>query len=143
MKYRVIFFMVFALFISFLSCSKNDGSRIPEAFVDYRTTVMDFDSRKDENDIVLVNGQGVAGLIICKVGQYSYVAYDRCSSVNPEKRCAVVPDNRFTATDPCSGAMFSLIDGAPAKAPAERNLKRYNVRVSNNFNILVSNDYGN
>lgn len=135
--------ILLVFFITLLSCGKDNGSRIPEVFVDYKTTVLEFDLNSDQNDVLLVQGHGVAGLIICKLAPGSYKAYDRCSSVNPEKKCAVVPDNGFTATDGCSGAMFSLQDGSPVKAPAVRGLKEYRVQVINNFNILVSNDYGN
>jgi nitrite reductase/ring-hydroxylating ferredoxin subunit len=68
-----------------------------------------------------------------------YVAYDRCSTVNPEKRCAVVLDEgAFTVSDPCSGAKFLLEDGSPAKAPATLTLKEYRVRVAGNT-IQVTN----
>lgn len=123
-----------------LSCGKDDGKRISEVFVDYRTTITEFDINSDQYDVLVVDGHGVAGLIIYKSGQNSYKAYDRCSSVDPEKKCKVEHNSSFTATDPCSGAMFSLQDGSPVKAPAVRSLKQYRVQVINNFNIRVSND---
>ena len=135
--------LLLVLLCTLLSCGKDRGSRIPEVFVDYRITVQDFENGKGEYDIMFVDGYGVAGLLIYKVGAYQYKAYDRCSSVEPEKKCAVVRHTAFTVKDPCSGALFSLGDGTPQQAPAVRNLKEYSVRVINNFNILVSNDYGN
>jgi nitrite reductase/ring-hydroxylating ferredoxin subunit len=139
MKATILLVFLFTL----LSCGKDDGSRIPDVFVDYKTTVTEFNLNSDQNDVLLVNGHGVAGLIIYQSGVNTYKAFDRCSSVEPEKKCQVVPNGSFTATDPCSGAMFSLQDGSPAKAPAVRGLKEYRVQVINNFNIRVSNDYGN
>lgn len=80
---------------------------------------------------VLINGYGVSGLVLYRTISNGYVAYDRCSTVNPENRCAVVLDEgAFTVSDPCSGAKFLLEDGSPAKAPATLSLKRYSVRVS-------------
>ncbi|HEY0896202.1 MAG TPA: hypothetical protein VGE15_06605, partial [Sphingobacteriaceae bacterium] len=68
-----------------------------------------------------------------------YVAFDRCSSVNPEQKCAVnVDDPSLTATDPCSGAVYSLFDGAPMKAPAKRPLKNYDIAIRG-FEITVIN----
>lgn len=82
---------------------------------------------------VLLNGYGVSGLVLYRTILSGYVAYDRCSTVNPENRCAVVLDEgAFTVTDPCSGAKFLLEDGSPAKAPATISLKQYSVRVSGN-----------
>jgi nitrite reductase/ring-hydroxylating ferredoxin subunit len=82
---------------------------------------------------VLINGYGVSGLVLYRTILNGYVAYDRCSTVNPESRCAVVLDEgAFTVSDPCSGAKFLLEDGSPAKAPATLSLKQYSVRVSGN-----------
>ena len=127
--------------LSLLSCTKDGLDRIPEAYVNYRITIQEFNI-KNKNGLLLVNkmdNTGVAGLIIYRRADNAYVAFDRCSSVNPQNRCAVVPDDpNLTATDPCSGAKFSLFDGSPVKAPAKRPLKEYKVIISN-FEISVLN----
>jgi hypothetical protein len=127
-----ILIMLFTL--SLISCTKDSLDRIPEAYVNYRITIQEFNI-KNKNGLLLVNkmdNTGVAGLIIYRRADNAYVAFDRCSSVNPQNRCAVVPDDpNLTATDPCSGAKFSLFDGSPAKAPAKRPLKEYKVIISN------------
>lgn len=137
---RMRFFILFSIF-SFFSCSKDGLDRIPEAYVNYRITLIEF-GIKSTNNLLLVDkkeGGGVAGLIIYKNAENAFVAYDRCSSVNPQQMCAVIPDDpNLTATDPCSGAKFLLFDGSPAKAPAKRSLKKYNVNISN-FVISVVN----
>ena len=120
------------------ACSKDNGSQVPDVYVNYQVTVQEF-GIKNKNGVLLVGGHGVAGLLIYKNATY-YVAYDRCSTVNPEKRCPVVPDEGgLTVTDTCSGGKYSLLDGAPVKAPAKRNLKQYSVTIINNSLIQVSN----
>lgn len=82
---------------------------------------------------VVFDGYGVAGIVIYRTTAGGYVAYDRCSTVNPERSCAVELDNpSFTVTDPCSGAKFLLEDGSPAKTPAKTSLRRYNTIISGN-----------
>lgn len=82
---------------------------------------------------VAFDNYGVAGIVIYRTTAGAYVAYDRCSTVNPEKKCAVEPDEpSFTATDKCSGAKYLLEDGSPAKAPAQLSLKKYNTFVAGN-----------
>lgn len=129
------------ILISLLSCSKDNIDRIPDVYVSYRITLQEFNI-KSTNGLLIVNNQanaGVAGLIIYKRADGAFVAYDRCSSVIPQKRCAVVPDDpNLTATDPCSGAKFSLFDGSPVKAPAEKSLKQYRVIITN-FDLMVVN----
>jgi nitrite reductase/ring-hydroxylating ferredoxin subunit len=134
-------FFIGLFIISSLSCTKDGLDRIPEAYVNYRITIQEFNI-KNKNGLLLVNkmdNTGVAGLIIYRRSDNAYVAFDRCSSVNPQSRCAVVPDDpNLTATDPCSGAKFSLFDGSAVKAPAKRPLKEYKVIISN-FEISVVN----
>lgn len=82
---------------------------------------------------VLIKDYGVAGLIIYHASDGNYVSYDRCSTVNPDEKCAVVLDDpSFTATEKCSGAKFLLEDGSPAKAPAKISLKKYNTYIAGN-----------
>lgn len=131
---------IFLLVITFWGCGK-ESEMIPNVFVEYNITVQEFNIKKDKNNgVLLVDNQGVKGLMIVAVGS-GYMAFDRASSVNPQNGgCAVVPDTiGFTATDPCTGAKFSLYDGSPAKAPAVRNLKSYRVSYRNGLTINVSN----
>jgi nitrite reductase/ring-hydroxylating ferredoxin subunit len=137
---RIKLFYIF-IFISLLSCGKDSIDRIPDVYVSYKITLQEFNI-KNTNGLLLVNNQantGVAGLIIYKRADGNFVAYDQCSSVNPQRKCAVIPDNpNLTATDPCSGAKFSLFDGSPVKAPAQRSLKQYRVIITN-FDLMVVN----
>jgi nitrite reductase/ring-hydroxylating ferredoxin subunit len=123
-----------------LSCGKS-GDVIPYVAVNFQATLTDprYSALNVPGGAVLVNGYGVAGLILYREADGTYAAYDRCSSYMPQNHCAVTLDaGNFTCTDPCSGAKFSLIDGTPVKAPATRSLKSYSINVSN-FEIFVSN----
>lgn len=125
------------VFLLFASCGKEENY-IPDYPVNYTITIAEFGIRAT-NGILLVPNQGVAGLVIVKTPTNEYVAFDRCSTVNPEKACAVTPENGlFLAVDPCSGGKFSLLDGSPQKAPAKRALKRYALNIAGQ-QILVRN----
>lgn len=135
MKY--LYSILFVLLIT-AGCGKDEGY-IPDVAVNYNVTITEF-SLKSVNNVLVVSNNGVGGLLIVKTPLGGYVAFDRCSTVNPEKICKVAPDDSgVTATDPCSGAKFSLLDGSPQKAPAERSLKAYNVSLQGNTLIHVSN----
>ncbi|MFF5381380.1 hypothetical protein [Pedobacter suwonensis] len=131
--YSILFVLVMVT-----GCGKNQGF-IPEVPVNYNVTITEF-SLKAVNNVLVVSNNGVGGLLIVKTPLGGYVAFDRCSTVNPEKICKVTPDDSgVTATDPCSGAKFSLLDGSPQKAPAERSLKAYNISLQGNTLLHVSN----
>jgi nitrite reductase/ring-hydroxylating ferredoxin subunit len=129
-----------AIAVSCVSCVKS-GADIPNVAVAFEDAITDprLAPLNVPGGAVLINGYGVAGIIIYREADGTYAAYDRCSTVNPQKLCAVTLDaGNFTVTDPCSGGKWSLIDGSPVKAPAVVSLKSYSVDVSN-FEIFVSN----
>ncbi len=132
---------LFLLFIlGILSCGK-ERYYVPNVGVNFSIPLNDprVSGLNSSNGFVVVQGYGAVGLIICKRSDNVYVAFDQCSTVNPEKRCAVKPDESgFTATDPCSGAKFSLFDGSAMKAPAVHPLKQYQV-YTDSFTIRVTN----
>jgi nitrite reductase/ring-hydroxylating ferredoxin subunit len=129
-----------AITLCFASCGKMEGL-VPSVSVNF--TIPKTDPRvaalNSAGGAVTINGYGVAGLILYRAPNGAYLAYDRCSSYQPEKLCAVnVDDTGFTVTDPCSGSKFSLSDGTPVKAPATKALKSYHVNVTQ-FQINVYN----
>lgn len=136
---RIAVFVIITAII-FFSCGKVENA-VPSVPVNFRASKTDprLAALNSPGGSVVISGYGVAGLLIYRQADGTYAAYDRCSSYQPEKLCAVSPDESgFTATDPCSGAKFSLSDGSPVKAPATRSLRVYSVNVSN-FEIFVSN----
>ena len=138
MKFR----SVLALCILLLSsCAKDDGTYIPNVYVNYTIPINDpsVSALNSPGGAVVISGHGVAGIIIYRRADNVFVAYDRCSSVNPQNKCAVTLDNpNLTVTDPCSGAKFSLFDGTPVKAPATKSLKSYQV-TANSLYLMVTN----
>jgi nitrite reductase/ring-hydroxylating ferredoxin subunit len=116
------------------SCAKED-SIIPDLPVNFSAPLTDprLSRLSTAGGAVTLAGHGVAGIIIFRRADNAYVAYDRCSTVNPEQKNAVIVDDpSLTATDPVSGAKYSLYDGSPVKAPAKTSLKQYGVTIAGN-----------
>src|SRR5476649_528389 len=129
------------LTLSLISCAKDSGDVIPSVAVNFQAALSDTRISKLSalGTAVIVNGYGVAGLLIYRRNDGSYAAYDRCSSYQPQNKCAVtIDDTGFTVTDPCSGSKFSLDDGSPVKAPASKSLRVYTAYVVN-FQLYVNN----
>jgi nitrite reductase/ring-hydroxylating ferredoxin subunit len=126
--------------VTFFSCAKT-GADIPNVNVNFADALTDprLSPLNVIGGAVLIDGYGVAGLILYREADGTYAAYDRCSTVDPAKLCAVTLNSGdFTVTDPCSGGEWELIDGSPVKAPATISLKSYEVTVSND-EIYVNN----
>jgi nitrite reductase/ring-hydroxylating ferredoxin subunit len=127
------------LVLSCLACGKS-GDYVPSVSVNFQMALNDprLAALKNPGGAVVINGYGVAGLILYRTTQ-GYAAYDRCSAYLPQNKCALTLDNpTLTVTDPCSGAKWLLQDGTPVKAPAVKSLKAYNVSFTN-FEIFVFN----
>jgi nitrite reductase/ring-hydroxylating ferredoxin subunit len=138
MKFRSVLALSIVLL---LSCGKDDGTYIQDVYVNYTIPINDpsMSALNSAGGAVVISGHGVAGIIIYRRADNVFVAYDRCSSVNPQNKCAVTLDNpSLTVTDPCSGAKFSLFDGTPVKAPATKSLKSYQV-TANSLYLMVTN----
>ncbi|TKC04447.1 Rieske (2Fe-2S) protein [Pedobacter frigoris] len=125
---------VFLLVLTFVGCGK-DNLVIPNVPVNFSAPLTDprLIRLSSPGGAVAFSDYGVAGIVIYRTTNGSYVAYDRCSTVNPQKMCAVELDEpSFTVTDKCSGAKYLLEDGSPAKAPAEIALKKYTTYIAGN-----------
>lgn len=137
-RYYVVFLL---MFMAFSGCRKGGCNVIDEVFVN---TVVLFGNHPELRvqggyaELSAAQG-GVAGIIVINTGN-GYVAYDRCSTVDPLKRCAVeVQDGGLVAVDPCSGAKWILTNGSPAEI-AECPLKPYRANLQPGGNaVLVSN----
>ncbi|OOQ60719.1 Rieske (2Fe-2S) protein [Mucilaginibacter pedocola] len=132
--------IIFFAAMLFTACGKVEGV-VPSVPVNFRASRTDprFTALNSVGGSVVISGYGVAGLLLYKQADGTISCYDRCSSYQPEKLCAITPDETgFTATDPCSGAKFSLSDGSPVKAPATKYLRSYLVNTTQ-FEIFVSN----
>lgn len=139
---KVVRALVIGIACVLISCGK-DPSGIPDVAVNFHMPLSQpaLFPLSTPGGAVQIDGYGVAGIIVyhSPFSNNSYLAYDRCSSVNPEQRCAVKVDGTgLTATDPCSGGVFSLEDGTAVKAPAKKPLKRYSVSISNGT-LLITN----
>ena len=131
------FILIILTGICLFSCGK--GNPVPSVLVNFQSPI-----KPQYSALNTVGGHayapgGVAGLLLYHSQTRGIVAFDRCSSYQPEKKCAVtVDDTGLTATDACSGSKFSLEDGTPVKAPATKALRSYQV-ITTQFTIQVVN----
>lgn len=137
---KKLYYLVVLVAMSCLSCGKNSDP-IPDVAVDFQGSLLSSQLSPLRGAGVAVNvSGGVAGIVIYHRSDGAYVAYDRCSTYQPEKKCAVTIDSGdLTVSDPCSTSKFSLWDGTPVKAPATVALKAYAVTMIDQYDILITN----
>lgn len=129
--------VIFTAFLVPVSCKKGGCNVVQNIPVMEQISMVQYAQLHTPGGYAVTDRGGVAGLIVVNTGQ-GFIAYDRSSTVDPEKRCAVeVEEGGIVAKDPCSGARYLLVNGSPAEL-AECPLKPYHARRSGET-IIVSN----
>jgi len=135
-----IFLLVLLLITLSDSCRKKDDL-VPNVHVNFTIFLSDpdFSTLQTIGNYVFVTG-GVTGIVIYRVSQTDFSAFDRCCSYKPSDRCAVLPDtaNTLFLKCPCCGSKFSFLDGSVQSAPAGRPLTSYDANfdeVSNSLHV--------
>ncbi|MGB0869030.1 MAG: hypothetical protein ACPG6V_10630 [Flavobacteriales bacterium] len=74
-------------------------------------------------------GGGVNGILVYRLNETSFVAYDRACPYKPKDACERIEienGNSFIAVDPCCESKYLITTGDVTEGPSEYNLKYYN-----------------
>jgi len=129
-KKSVHFFLVIILpvFVIWACNDKNDntGNEIPNVYVNFYLSPDGIDfiptgSWKYYSD------EGYRGIIIYRIDQFNFNAYERTCPYDAQKDCAQVEvDNSgVLMVDSCCMSYYSILDGMPAGGPSTTPLKIY------------------
>lgn len=116
---------------------KDDYSRIPDVYVNFilYPNTIDFIA---VGGFKYVNGQGHRGVIVYRIDAYTFMAYERTCTYDPEKESArvEVEASSVTAIDSTCMSRFSMIDGSVFIGPATRPLKQYKTTFDGNALVV-------
>lgn len=128
-------------FSSMLSCQKEENNNIPLTQVDINIVLDDPDyiRLKTIGGWEYISG-GSRGIIIYRLSENDFQAYDRHCTFQPSNTCALVSvdANNITASDDCCGSSFLLQNGSVSKPPANTALKSYNTSFDGT-NLRITN----
>lgn len=120
----------YILFVTILvACSKDENnSNIPLVSVNYYLQINNpaYNPVTVPGGWMYING-GSRGIILYRVSNDEFRAYDRHCTYQPTSTCALVSveTNNITALDDCCGSKFLLTNGSVTKSPASLPLKQY------------------
>ena len=130
--------IVLFILVSLISCNKDEEVRnqtpIPNVPVNFyiQPNTIDFIaagmwSSYDE--------QGYRGVLIYRLDQYTFLAYEKTCPYDPEELCAKVEVDQatFTLLDSCCMSRYNIIDGAPVEGPASMPLLQYFTDFDGNY----------
>lgn len=81
---------------------------------------------------------GSRGIVVYRINQQEFVAFDRHCTFQPEDNCQihVDEDTGITANCECCTSVFSIYDGTPIEGLADRSLVKYSTSFNGNTNQL-------
>jgi hypothetical protein len=79
--------------------------------------------------------EGYRGVLIYRLDQVTFVAYEMTCPYDPEKECArvEVDPTSFTLLDSCCMSRYNLVDGMPIGGPATAPLLQYFTEFDGNY----------
>ena len=124
-------------FISQLFFSCNDKNQVvPYVYVNFTISIYDpeFITLTSPGNSITVTG-GVNGILIYRISETDFAAYDRTCTYQVEENCQIkVDDSGVFANDTlCCHSQFLLLDGSVTKGPATYPLKRYNTSFNGTY----------
>ncbi len=125
--------------ILILSCQDEENNNIPDVEVNIVIQLGEFKNLATVGGWEYIVG-GSRGIIIARISQNEFKAYDRHCTFQPSSTCALVSvdPNRITASDDCCGSSFLLQNGSVSKPPASVPLKSYNT-IFDGLSITITN----
>ena len=128
--FKNYFIGIFLLFLlAYTSACKKEANHqtIPNVVVDIYVDV----TSTIYMELSIVSGHtfltgGYKGIVVYRLSESEFVAYDRACSYDPTNSCRLVfEQNQLNLVDTCCGSKFIIIDGSVQNGPATMSLKQY------------------
>ena len=123
-------FIVFVLLaVLFIACNKEEEPGqgvIPNVYVNFfiQPDGIDFMATGDWK---YYNSEGYRGIIVYRIDQFTFNAYERTCPYDPQEESArvEVDGTSFILVDSCCMSKFYILDGMPLEGPSKFPLKQY------------------
>lgn len=126
-KLRIIFLLF--VILTFSACRRDRNNIIPNVLVDIEFNI----NNPQYINLTAVGGSmylsgGSRGIVIYRLSQDEFSAFDRHCPYNPSDDCGQVSidsSSSLILKDVCCGSQFLITDGSVHSSPATNSLKRY------------------
>jgi len=137
---RSLFVVLFAL-VALISCKDDDeDERVPRIQTDItlNLNLPEYNSLLNPGGWLYLTG-GSRGIIVYRVNNDEFAAYDRHCTYNVPEACRVFvdPNSGITAADTlCCGSVFEIITGNVVEGPAQFRLQPFQTQFNSNSDLL-------
>ena len=126
-KVYIKFILTLILIVNINSCD-DKHQVVPNVYVNFYISIYDpeFIELAAPGNSISVTG-GVNGVLIYRVSQDEFVAYDRTCTFSVADNCQIITDETglFASDTICCQSKFLLLDGSITDGPATYPLKKY------------------
>ena len=126
-KVYIKFILTLILIVNINSCD-DKHQVVPNVYVNFYISIYDpeFIELAAPGNSISVTG-GVNGVLIYRVSQDEFVAYDRTCTFSVADNCQIITDETglFASDTICCQSKFLLLDGSVTDGPATYPLKKY------------------
>lgn len=133
------FLLSILLLIFLFACKKDENdSQVPRIATDIQVNLNlpTNSALLNPGGYVGING-GSRGIIIYRLSQDEFTAFDRHCTYNVEEGCAVnAMGGTLVQDEECCESEFELLNGTPVSGEAERPLLQYSTQFNPNANVL-------
>lgn len=134
-KEMIALFFLLSIGLFNNSCSKDESETIPYIYVNFyiqpNSTLY--------NNLNVIGGWeyltgGYSGIVVFRLSQDEFVAYDRACPYDYKNGCRVVVEpSNVTMIDSCCNSHFIYTDGSPYEGPVHVSLKHYRTSYDGNY----------
>ena len=128
-SFEKVFFVFVLLAVLFMACSKDEEPGqgvIPDVYVNFyiQPDGLDFMA---PGDWKYYNSEGYRGIVVYRIDQFTFNAYERTCPYDPQEECArvEVDGTAFILVDSCCMSKYNILDGMPLGGPTKYPLKQY------------------
>jgi hypothetical protein len=117
---------IFALLLNTCKDKNDPANEIPNVYVNFYLQPDGIDFIPVQN-WKYYNEEGYRGIIIYRIDQFTFNAYERTCPYDAQKDCArvEVDNSGILLVDSCCMSYYNILDGMPAGGPANSPLKQY------------------
>ncbi len=140
---RLIFPVMVVSLLFVLSCGKDEQNQgqgiIPNVYVNFTIYPNTIDYIPP-GGYKYYNDQGNRGIVLYRLDQNLFYAYERTCPYDPDKDCArvEVETSGVIAVDSCCMSQYILLDGSPFSGPSTLPLKQYRVQYDGSTLTVIN-----
>ncbi|MFC1729686.1 hypothetical protein ACFL6I_05060 [candidate division KSB1 bacterium] len=128
----------FTLTLIILSCKKEDSNPVPNKDINIYinpNSTQYLELNTVGGWVYLTDGVGGKGLLVYRLSNEQFLAFDRTCTYDPNEACAIIEmeSSGLNAIDSCCGSRFLIIDGSVTTGPATVSLKQYKTTYDGNM----------